>query len=373
MIRQIIIPFLIVVSGFFCLEYGLPVAIGEFLAGIIGEYLFGVSNQPWLEFLGHLGVLSLMFVAGFEIDLPTLKKNFWKATFIGSLSFFTPFLSVCLVGWYLGLELRGILLMGVALSTTSLAVVFPTLKNRGLLQHSQGQVMLAAAMVVDILSMLFLAFSVYDFQLEQVLYLSAVLTGIFFAERILIRIFDRYEGNRAEFELKFLLLLILSFGFLAEEGGVHAALICFLLGVMFSPIDPKHELIIEKLSSVVFSLLAPAFFFSAGTKIRLAELDLKDFSLLAALVPIAFVTKYVGTYFPLSKVCKEVAVFGSVIFNYRLSFGLIAAVYGLEQNAITRGQFSSITLTILLLSIIGAFIEKKKYGDFKLPSAPVKN
>jgi Kef-type K+ transport system membrane component KefB len=65
-LTQRIVPVLIVVSGFICLEYFIPIVVGEFLAGIVGELFFGVSDLPWIEFFSHLGLVSLMFLAGFE-------------------------------------------------------------------------------------------------------------------------------------------------------------------------------------------------------------------------------------------------------------------------------------------------------------------
>ena len=72
MLNNIVVPFLIVVSGFICLEFFIPIAIGELTAGIIGGLVLDLKKTPWLEFLSQLGLISLMFLAGFEIDLHTL-------------------------------------------------------------------------------------------------------------------------------------------------------------------------------------------------------------------------------------------------------------------------------------------------------------
>src|SRR4030042_5617193 len=97
MLRHIVIPVLIVASGFICLEFFIPIAIGEFVAGIIGGLFFDLSKTPWLEFLSQLGLISIMFLAGFEIDLHTLTRNKFKSITVGGLSFFTPFILIYLL------------------------------------------------------------------------------------------------------------------------------------------------------------------------------------------------------------------------------------------------------------------------------------
>lgn len=359
LLKQVLVPFLIVLSGFTCLEIGIPVAVGEFVAGFLGETLFGLSSMPWLEFLSHLGVLSLMFIAGFEIDTPLLKKNLNKSLVIGGSSFFVPFILIFFLCRLLGLGESSAALVGIALSTTSLAIIFPSLREKGLLATSSGQLLLASAMVVDIISMFMLAVLIYEITVAKIIYAILVILGIAFVKRIIYPVFDRYKGNRSEFELKFLLLVLLSIGFLAEEAGIHAALFCFVLGILFSGIDPKHEEIMNKLSSVVFSLLAPAFFFHAGTMIQFNTLTWAAGGLFILFLTVAVVGKFFGTYLPLRFFNADYAKLASYLFNYRLSFGLISAIYGREKGLISDQYFNITLLTILFASILVALFEKK--------------
>ena len=75
MLTNIVIPFLIVISGFICLEYSVPIAIGELIAGTVGGLILDSNETPWVNFLSQLGLVSLMFLAGFEIDIPMLRRN----------------------------------------------------------------------------------------------------------------------------------------------------------------------------------------------------------------------------------------------------------------------------------------------------------
>jgi Kef-type K+ transport system membrane component KefB len=94
MLNQIAVPLLIVISGFICLEFFIPIAIGELIAGIIGGLFLDLKKTPRLEFLSRLGLISLMFLAGFEIDIHTLHRNKFKSIVVGITSFFIPFILI---------------------------------------------------------------------------------------------------------------------------------------------------------------------------------------------------------------------------------------------------------------------------------------
>jgi glutathione-regulated potassium-efflux system ancillary protein KefC len=359
MLTNIAVPLLIVISGFICLEFFIPIAIGELIAGIIGGLIFDVTETPWLQFLSHLGLISLMFLAGFEIDLHTLYRNKYKSIIVGVLSFFIPFALIYFLCFLFNMSFLSSVLTGIGLSTTSLAIVFPILREKGLLEKESGQLLLASAMVVDIVSMLMLSFVFYQVSIGNMLILVVVIVALVFIRKMVFIIFERYKGNRTEFELKFLLLIILAFSFLAQKAGMHEAVISFVLGVILSEIDPNHEAIIEKLNSVVFSFLAPIFFFHAGTMIRLNEINFYMIGIFIVFLLSSMTCKFIGTYLPLRLFSPEMAKYGGLLFNYRLSFGLVTAIYGFERNLISVEIFNTILLCVLFSSLGATYLEKK--------------
>jgi len=359
MLNNIVVPLLIVVSGFICLEFFIPIAIGELIAGIIGGLILDLKKTPWLEFLSQLGLISLMFLAGFEIDLLTLYRNRYKSIVVGVVSFFIPFILIYLLCSLFKMAFLPSVLMGIGLSTTSLAIVFPILREKNLLEKDSGQLLLASAMVVDIISMVMLSLVFYHVSIKSILILIIVVAALFFIRKMVFPIFERYKGNRTEFELKFLLLIILAFSFLAQEAGMHEAVISFVLGVIFSEIDPNHEAIIEKLNSVVFSLLAPIFFFHAGAMIRLNEISFYVVGFFFIFLFSSMVGKFIGTYLPLKLFSCEVSKYAGILFNYRLSFGLVTAIYGYEKKMLTPEMFNTILLCVLFSSLIATYWEKR--------------
>jgi len=361
MVTNIFIPLLIVISGFICLEYSIPIAIGELIAGTMGGLILDPGEIPWVAFLSQLGLISLMFLAGFEIDVRTLQRNGLKSIVVGVPSFFTPFFLVYLLCSLFEMSSISSVLVGIGLSTTSLAIVFPILREKNLLEKESGQLLLASAMVVDIISMLMLSLVLYSVSIKSILLLAIMIAALFGIRKVVFPIFSRYKGNRAEFELKFLLLVILAFSVLAHahEAGMHEAAISFVLGVIFSEIDPEHSNIMEKLSSVVFSLLAPIFFFHAGTMIKFSKINISVLGLFVLFLLCSMVGKVLGTYAPLRLFAPEISQYGGILFNYRLSFGLVTAVYGLERNIFTHEIFNTLLLCVLFSSLVATYLEKK--------------
>ena len=117
----------------------------------------------WVRFLANFGMLGLMFMAGFEVDVRRLRTTWRASVTIGVLSLAFPMAGVFATAYFFfGLPLMAAGLVAIALSTTSLALVYHALKERSLLGESTGQVLLASASVVDVLSMVSLSLLLGD-------------------------------------------------------------------------------------------------------------------------------------------------------------------------------------------------------------------
>jgi Kef-type K+ transport system membrane component KefB len=132
-------------------EIGLSVALIELLAGVLVGNAFHLDVPGWLAFLGSFAGIVLTFQAGAEVDVPQFKRE-WKASLsIGLVSFFAPFAVVGLVAYYgLGWSRDQSEIAGLALSTTSLAVVYAVLVETGLNQTVIGKRLMSATFVTDL-------------------------------------------------------------------------------------------------------------------------------------------------------------------------------------------------------------------------------
>ena len=370
-LRNTIVSFLIVSLGIVCIEFSLPIALGEFLAGMIGSFFISPADVPWISFISDLGLLSIMFVAGFEVDAKILRLHLTRNCLVGATSFGLPFALLIITGLIAQFPLSETVIMALALSTTSLAIVFTVIRETNLIASVEGQILLGAAMVVDLISMILLGIIFVEYSFTNLIAFIGLVVVILLAKKVLIPTFERYKGNRVEIELKIILLLLLSLGILAEQAGVHAALIAFLLGIMLSNIDPDHEEIITKLNTVVFSLLAPLFFFHAGLNIDFKELDSFHVIVMLVVAVMAIGGKYAGSYLGLYYLFqrnKRLSRFGGLLFNYRLSFGIVTAMYAFERGALSTGVYNIVLLVIAISSIFTVIMQRQR-GEPRLTAS----
>lgn len=346
---SLFVAVVLVVAGVLALEVGLSSAITEVLAGVVLGLLVETGDVGWLVFLAHFGLLGLMFIAGFEVDPAMLRKT-WRASLaIGCASFLAPFLGVFGLGRLaFGLEARAAGLVATGLSTTSLALVYHFLRERKLLAGETGQMVFGAAMVVDVLSMVGLALLLGHLGWATAVFVLAAAPAFVGLPRAGQWLFARYRGSLVEFELRFLLLLLVGMGFLAERAGIHAAIVAFLVGLLMSEVIQDHAALEEKLKGVIFSFFAPAFFLQAGTRLDLRGLDLPTLGLTAVLFVVAAGLKYAGTALVAGRLAAGLGHFAGVLFNYRLTFGIITATVGREEGLLDRRLFATVLLIVLV-------------------------
>src|ERR1043166_9197899 len=186
----------ILVASTISVEIGLSVALIELLAGVVVGNTFDLSAPDWLNFVGSFAGIVLTFLAGAEVDVPQFRRE-WKASLsIGLVSFFAPFVVVGLLAYYgLGWNHRQAEIAGIALSTTSLAVVYAVLVETGLNRTIIGKRIMSATFVTDLatvtaLSVLFIAPNVWI--LPFVVVSVGLIAGL---PRLAVPFFARY-GNR---------------------------------------------------------------------------------------------------------------------------------------------------------------------------------
>src|SRR5881296_3349950 len=198
-----ILAALILVAAIVSVEFGISVAIIEITLGVAGSSLFGLRPTPWIDFIGSFAGIVLTFMAGAEVDRKLLRREWRPAILIGGLSFLLPVVGVALFARYVaGWNIRQSEIAGVALSTTSLAVVYAVLVETGLAASTLGKILMAATFVTDLgtaiaLSVLFLRPSAY-LALFLVVSVLVILLMIAFQRPF----FQRYGARVIEPEIK---------------------------------------------------------------------------------------------------------------------------------------------------------------------------
>jgi len=340
-------------------ELALSVAIIEILAGVVAGNAFGITGAPWLDFLAQFGGILLTFLAGTEVDAKVLKSKLGPSLALGAGSFAAPFLAAAAYARF-GLHWTpaASLIAGVALSTTSLAVVYAVLVETGLNVTELGKLIMAATFVTDIgtagaLSILFL-----EPGRATLLFFVVSAAVILIAPRVLPRLFERYGARVIEPEIKLLFALLLGIMLLASLGRSHAVLPAFVLGLVLARAFHQRPELLRKLRVVAFGMVTPFFFLKGGMNVSLVSLG-PALGALAALFAIKLVAK-TAAVFPLARLhMPGAAVYTTLLMSTGLTFGTISALYGLQERIIDRTQFSVLVTVVIASATVPTVIAQR--------------
>ena len=371
-----------------------PVVVGEIVAGVlIGQSgLNIVEYNPTLEVMSDIGLAFLMFLAGMEINFnklfPPKQGNVPSAPNLPRIAFgvYILTLALALPGGFLlaslGLEADPFLLAFV-LSATSLGVLLPVLKERGLLEKTSGQLEFLTALLADFITVLLL--TVYIITLDrgldpEIFTLGLLFVAFFVAYRLGLR-FTRIPGVRnlveelsqATIQLKVrgAIAILMAFVVLAELLGAELILGAFLGGMVISLIKaPQDDELIHKLEAFGFGFFIPVFFILVGVNLDLRALSESPDSLV--LLPVIFIfsllIKAIPTILFRSLLSWRETLAGALLLNTHLSLEIAVAVIGLRLGLLTPATnaalivFSIITvflMPILFNAIQPAMVEKR--------------
>ncbi|CAB4243430.1 Sodium:proton antiporter [Methylacidimicrobium sp. AP8] len=338
------------------LQLRVSVALMEVLVGIAMSHLLGM-DQPteWMVFLGRMGSVTLAFLAGTEIDPRSFRHHLGSSLTIGFLSFLLPFgLIFLLAHSTLGWTPAQSVIAGIALATTSVAIVYTAVVEKGMQSTRFGQLLLTSCFVTDFASVLFLGLFFSHWAPRSFLLLLCALL-LLLALPLSLRPLLRWlrQSPVSEPEIKFLFFVLALLGALASVAQTEPVLPAYLAGVLVAkPFATDRELV-HRMRSLAYGLLTPFFFMKAGFHVSLHTLlygSLPIFLLIGAklLGKVAAVWPSLRLY----RFSRQEALFGSLLTSGGLTFGLIAAHYGVANGILGRKMYSQVTIAILLSTLI---------------------
>ena len=348
----------------------LPAIVLEILCGVVlGKSLLNLEfSGQWLPFLAELGFLLLMFQAGMEIDFAMLRRQSRGRLFFHGLIFATTFLLALLAAFFLG---RG-LFMGLVLTTTSLGLVVPTLKEVGISRQPMGQSIIIAATLADFLTLLAITFYVlwHRYGLDW-RFLGPL--PLFVGFGLLLRagrLWAWWHPNKAarllaprdtqELGVRLSLALLFLFVALSELVGLEPVLGAFMGGALLSIIFQEKIHLENKLSGIGYGFLIPLFFIHVGMQFDLTNilsprlilftLELLGLALAVKLLP-SLLLVFTG-------VSLRRAVNAGFLLSSRLSLIIVAATIGLEYGFITEQYKDAIVLLAVFTCLLGPSVFK---------------
>jgi Kef-type K+ transport system membrane component KefB len=328
-----------------------------FGAGLFGSTVLG-TDQGWIQFLSSVGAVLLTFLAGVELDPDALRKNGKEAFSLGLVGFFAPFLGCAAVArWWLGWSVDSSWLAGIALSTTSVAVVYAVMLELGLNRTQYGKGVLAACFINDLATVLALGLMFAPFTLKTLIFVVVSAVAFIVLPWITPRFFRRFGNRPSELETKFLLLILFGLGALAMWAGSEAVLPAYVVGMILAGTVGKDHALIRRLRTLTLGFLTPFYFIRAGSFVSMPAL-VSGFGIFLALLGAKMATKLVGVY-PVTQAFRSPrreAMYTTLLMSTGLTFGSISALYGLNHQIIDQAQYTYIIAAVVGSAVIPTLI-----------------
>lgn len=361
-------------------KLGIPIVVGEIIGGIIvGKSGLNLIEEGFvLRILSDLGFAYLMFLSGLEIDFSAILNNaaadnqgsglhtiFGNPLVAGIILFILTFISSIGAGLLMWSQdfIQSPWIMALVISTTSLGVVVPVLKERGLTEGRYGQNILMAALVADFVSILLI--SIFVLLRSQGLTVEILLVLVLFAAFVVVyrvaalfqkhlpaeRIIKELSSATSQIKLRGSFVLAFIFIALAESLGIEIILGAFLAGVIVSLLsNGDGDILQQKLDAIGYGFFIPIFFVMVGVQFDLPALLSSDSALL--LVPLIITAAYLVKFIPALLYHLHFSwrktIAAGVLLSARLSLIIAAAAIGLRLGLISE----AINAAIILVAVI---------------------
>jgi glutathione-regulated potassium-efflux system ancillary protein KefC len=263
-----------------------------------------------------------------------------------------------LLGW----EVMPSWLAGVAMSTTSVAVVYAVMLEFGFNVTDYGKTILAACFITDLGTVVALGLIFAPFTAKTAIFLVAGIAAIVFAPWATQGLFKRYGGRPSEFETKFLLLSLLGMGTLATWADSEAVLPAYLIGMVLAGTVGKDHALVRRLRTLTFGLLTPFYFIRAGSFVSIPALIVAPAAFVFFLI-VKVATKIVSVY-PVTKLFgapNKEAMYTTLLMSTGLTFGTISSLFGLSHGIIDKSQYSALVAAVLGSAVIPTVIANAFY------------
>lgn len=341
-------------------------ALSEIVVGTIAQLVIGAllgatilaGDASWVQFLSGAGAILLTFLAGAELDPAVFRKQWKQALIVGLIGFFLPFfLCSALAYWGLAWSLPASWLAAIAMSTTSVAVVYAVMLELGINTSGYGKMVLAACFVTDLATVIALGLIFAPFTLKTLAFTGAMAAAAFLLPWLTPRFFKRFGERPSELEAKFLMLCLFALGGLATWADSEAVLPAYLIGMVLAGTVGKDHALIRRLRTMTFGLLTPFYFIRAGSLVSLPALAGAPGAFLL-LLAVKMASKLAGVY-PLSRFygsSHQEGMYTTLLMSTGLTFGTISALFGLSHHLIDEAQYSSLVAAVIGSAVVPTLI-----------------
>ncbi len=346
-----------------CERFGQPGIVGEILAGaLLGPSILGwVTPDATLKALSDLGVMFLLFGVGMEVKASELLKVGGKATLVATVGVIVPFFA----GWGImlawGTPQVEAVFVGAAMVATSVGVTASVLSARGLLHEVASRIILAAAVIDDVLGLIVLAvvssiarghFNLWEVVLTTVLASAFTLVmaiwGTSAVNRFLPHFNSRIKADEAKFHIA--LVFLFAMALLAQYTGVAAIVGAFLAGLALSD---SADARVRTLTRGVSELLVPFFLAGIGLHLNMAVFRSRTTIILALVVLVtAILTKLIGCGLGATSLGWENVLKVGLGMVPRGEVGMVVAQIGLGMSVISAEVYGVVVFMVVASTLV---------------------
>ena len=316
------------------------------------------SNQQWLTFLASSGAVLLTFLAGAELEPDVIQTKLREVTIVGLVGFFAPFLGCTVVARYiLHWGTQASLLAGVALSTTSMAVVYAVMLETGLNKTEYGKGILGACFINDIGTVIALGLLFAPFTYKTIVFIAVTAVVLVILPVVSRWLTHTYGYRTAAIRTKWVILILFGLGALATWSGSESVLPAYLVGMVLAEFCNGDAFWLRRLRTLTVGFLTPFYFIRAGTFVSLP-------ALIAA--PLVFVvllggkvlTKVLGLYPVIGRFRRKYDErwYYTLMMSTGLTFGTISALFGLSHNIVNQQQYSFLVAVVIASAVVPTLI-----------------
>jgi Kef-type K+ transport system membrane component KefB len=343
------------------IRVAIAVALVEIGVGVLAGNFLHLKPNDWVNFLAGVGSVLLTFLAGAEIDPDVLRANLKESVTIGLLSFLAPALGAFGVArWVFHWNLHGAEIAGVALSTTSVAVVYAVMVESGLNETEFGKVILAGCFVTDLGTVIALGLIFANYNWWLLLFVLVTVVSLWILPRFTGWYFALVGNRVSEPEIKFVFFILFLLGGLATLARSEAVLPAYLIGLVLARQFLGNRVLMHRMRGIAFSILTPFYFIKAGSFVSL-KLLVAGLGLIASFFFVKMAAKVVGVL-PFAAgfgFGRQRSLYTTLLMATGLTFGTISALFGLTNGFIDQSQYSVLVTVVILSAIVPTLIAER--------------
>jgi Kef-type K+ transport system membrane component KefB len=259
-----------------------------------------------------------------------------------------------------GWDWNASLICGIALSTTSVAVVYAVMIETGLNETELGKLILAACFITDLGTVVALGACFANYNWTLGLFAAVVLVVLWLAPGFVNWFFRQYATHVSEPGVKFVFLVLFALGSLAALAKSEAVLPAYLVGLGLAGVFARQRDTVRRLRTTVFALLTPFYFLNAGMKVYLPDLW-AGLGLVLILLAVKIAAKLAGVW-PLARyfgMPPRESNYTTLLMSTGLTFGTISALFGLNNGYITNDKYSVLVTVVIASAVVPTMIAQK--------------